>query len=124
MELRPRGWQYHIREYVHSWERISERCMMCRYVEVEGGYEVISREMGVYRDKDSGAILEQWESPEAGKVITLWLDPRISARTFALEESRDERGWICAKRKTEQGQEHNAEDVACRGGLLSEPEVR
>lgn len=48
-----------------------------RYVEVEGGYEVISREMGVYRDKDSGAILEQWESPEAGKVdvIHVWNDP-------------------------------------------------
>lgn len=45
---------------------------------VEGGYEMLTREVAIYLDPETGEILEEWENPWTGKkvdVLHVWNDP-------------------------------------------------
>lgn len=49
-----------------------------RMVRVDGGWRMLTREVGLYKDKDTGEILGTWENPETGnthKCIHVWNDP-------------------------------------------------
>lgn len=49
-----------------------------RMVRVDGGWRMLTREVGLYKDKKTGEILDIWENPETGltnKCVHVWNDP-------------------------------------------------
>lgn len=51
---------------------------IARAVKVEGGYHLITREMSVYQNPETGKILETWDNPfteQTDKIIHVWNDP-------------------------------------------------
>lgn len=49
-----------------------------RMVRVDGGWRMLSREVGLYKDKNTGEILDVWENPETSVTndcIHVWNDP-------------------------------------------------
>lgn len=49
-----------------------------RTIEVEGGYQFLTREVLLYKDPATGAILEEWANPftgETNEVVHVWNDP-------------------------------------------------
>lgn len=49
-----------------------------RMVRVDGGWRMLTREVGLYKDKNTGEILDTWENPETGVVndcVHVWNDP-------------------------------------------------
>lgn len=60
-----------------------------RMVRVEGGWRMLTREVGLYKDKDTGEILGTWENPHTGKTnqcVHVWNDP--VNQQFLLNGSR------------------------------------
>lgn len=53
---------------------------------MEGGYQMLTREVGFYKDLQTGAIIESWQNPWTNKnceVVHVWNDP--VNQKFALE---------------------------------------
>jgi len=49
-----------------------------RMIQIEDGYQFLTREAAFYKDPKTGEILEKWENPftqETNKVIHVWNDP-------------------------------------------------
>ena len=49
-----------------------------RMIRVDGGWRMLTREVGLYKEKNSGKILETWQNPHTGKtnqVVHVWNDP-------------------------------------------------
>lgn len=49
-----------------------------RMVRVDGGWRMLTREVGLYKDPRTGEILDTWENPETGatnKCVHVWNDP-------------------------------------------------
>ncbi|MEM6699291.1 MAG: DUF1838 family protein [Bacteroidota bacterium] len=51
---------------------------IARLIEQEEGYQLLTRELGFYKDLETGKILEEWENPYTGEtveVVQVWNDP-------------------------------------------------
>lgn len=49
-----------------------------RMVRVDGGWRMLTREVGLYKDKNTGEILETWKNPRTGatnQCVHVWNDP-------------------------------------------------